>query len=107
MKRKFAVSLLLVLLLSLLLPVSALASSSGNLSYVTDSAGILSESQRQELESMAAGISEKYQCGVYIVTTQDYTEGFRPGRARELRQLRLFLPKPRSAGRRLCAVFPQ
>ena len=74
MKRKFAVSLLLVLLLSLLLPVSALASSSGNLSYVTDSAGILSESQRQELESMAAGISEKYQCGVYIVTTQDYTE---------------------------------
>ena len=74
MKRKFAVSLLLVLLLSLLLPVSALASSSGNLSYVTDSADILSESQRQELESMAAGISEKYQCGVYIVTTQDYTE---------------------------------
>ena len=75
MKRRFAVSLLLVLLLSLLLPVSALAvSASGNLSYVTDSAGILTESQRQELESMAAGISEKYQCGVYIVTTQDYTE---------------------------------
>ena len=76
MKRRFAVSLLLVLLLSLLLPTSALAvSASGNLSYVTDSAGILTEeSQRQELESMAAGISEKYQCGVYIVTTQDYTD---------------------------------
>ena len=44
MKRRFAVSLLLVLLLSLLLPVSALAvSASGNLSYVTDSAGILTE----------------------------------------------------------------
>ncbi len=78
MKRKLCLTLLLVLLLSLLLPVSALAISSGNLGYVTDSAGILTESQRQELESIAAGISEKYQCGVYIVTTPDYT-GFGRG----------------------------
>lgn len=74
MKRKLALSLLLALLLCLALPSFASASFSGNLSYVTDSAGILTESQRQELEDMAAGISEKYQCGVYIVTTQDYTE---------------------------------
>lgn len=74
MKRTFALSILLILLLSLLLPMSALAASSGNLGYVTDSAGILTESQRQELENMAAGVSEKYQCGVYIVTTRDYRE---------------------------------
>ena len=74
MKRKLAFSLLLALLLCLALPSFASASFSGNLSYVTDSAGILTETQRQELENMAAGISEKYQCGVYIVTTQDYTE---------------------------------
>ena len=74
MKRKIALSILLVLVLSLLLPAAAFAASDGNLSYVTDSAGILTEEQRQELEDMAAGISEKYQCGVYIVTTPDYTE---------------------------------
>ena len=74
MKKKTGLLLLLILLVSFLLPVTASAVSGGNLSYVTDSAGILDDSQRQELEDMAAGISEKYQCGVYIVTTQDYTE---------------------------------
>lgn len=74
MKRKFALTLLLILLLSLVMPVTASAASSGNLSYVTDSAGILTEEQRQELENIAAGISEKYQCGVYIVTTPNYTD---------------------------------
>ncbi len=74
MKRKLAISLLLVLVLSLALPLSASALSGGNLGYVTDSAGILTAEQQAELESIAAGISERYQCGVYIVTTQDYTE---------------------------------
>ena len=75
MKRKFALSLLLILLMSLVLPVTAsAASANGNLGYVTDSAGILTEEQRQELEDIAAGISEKSQCGVYIVTTPDYND---------------------------------
>ncbi len=75
MKRKIALSLLLILLMCLVLPVTAsAASANGNLGCVTDSAGILTEEQRQELEDIAAGISEKYQCGVYIVTTPDYTE---------------------------------
>ena len=73
MKRKLAISLLLVLLLSLALPLSAFALSGESLSYVTDSAGILTAEQQAELESMAAGISERYQCGVYIITTEDYT----------------------------------
>ncbi len=73
MKRKFALSLLLVFLLSFALPAAAQAFSGGDLSFVTDSAGLLSDAQKQELESMAAGISERYQCGVYIVTTPDYT----------------------------------
>ena len=74
MKRKFALSLLLLMLLSLALPLCAHAASGGSLGYVTDSAGLLTDEQRAELEDMAAGISEKYRCGVYIVTTQDYTE---------------------------------
>ena len=74
MKRKLALSVLLLLLLSLCLPTNALAASDGNLSYVTDSAGILTDAQREELENMAAGISETYQCGIYIVTTPDYTQ---------------------------------
>lgn len=74
MKRKLALSILLVLLMTLLLPLSASAASGENLSYVTDSAGILDDSQRQELESMAAGISDRYRCGMYIVITPDYKE---------------------------------
>ena len=69
MKRILSLSLLLLLALSLLLPLSAAAE---NLGYVTDSAGILTEEQRLELEDRAAGISERYQCGVYIITTDDY-----------------------------------
>ena len=62
------------MLLSRALPLCAHAASGGSLGYVTDSAGLLTDEQRAELEDMAAGISEKYRCGVYIVTTQDYTE---------------------------------
>ncbi len=75
MRRKLSVFLLAFLLLSLLLPLTAAAAQSGgSLSYVTDAAGILTEEQRQELEETAARISERYQCGVYIVTTPDYRD---------------------------------
>lgn len=42
------------------------------LAFVTDEAGILSEEQRTMLEVSAAEISAAQQCGVYIVTVNDY-----------------------------------
>lgn len=72
MKRKLSLMLLLFLLLTLAIPVAAGASAAEGLSYVTDSAGLLTEEQRAELENTAATLSERYQCGVYIVTVDDY-----------------------------------
>ena len=40
--------------------------------YVTDDAGLLSQSERDTLEQQAAAISERYGCGVYIVTVPDF-----------------------------------
>lgn len=42
------------------------------LEYVTDSAGLLSADQYDALNEEARQISEQYQCGVYIVTVDDY-----------------------------------
>lgn len=42
--------------------------------YVSDVAGILSSEQQTELNETAERISEQYNCGVYIVTLEDYTE---------------------------------
>lgn len=43
-------------------------------SYVMDFAGILSESERAQLEDMAASTSAKYDSGVYVVTVNDYRD---------------------------------
>lgn len=40
--------------------------------YVSDTAGLMNMDQWQQLESEAKRISEKYQCGVYIVTLDDF-----------------------------------
>lgn len=42
------------------------------LEYVTDSAGLLSDDQYAALNEQARRISEKYNCGVYVVTVDDY-----------------------------------
>ncbi len=42
--------------------------------FVRDNAGILSEQQRQSLETKAADISREYGTGVYIVTVADFRE---------------------------------
>ena len=43
--------------------------------YVRDNAGLLTDSQRQTLEDRAKTISERYGCGVYILTVDDM-EGY-------------------------------
>ncbi len=73
MKKRFIASLLLSLILLLCLGGSALASGADT-GYVADAAGLLSDSQIQALESEAAAVSEKYGCGIYIVTVPDYSE---------------------------------
>ncbi len=72
MRRRFAVSLLLALLLCLCLAPQA--SAAEDFSYVQDTAGILSESEAQALEERAAALSESCHCAVYIVTVPDYRE---------------------------------
>lgn len=42
------------------------------LAYVTDTAGLLTQSQRDELNSLAEQVSQRYSCGVYVVTVDDY-----------------------------------
>ncbi len=74
MKKCF--SLLLILLLLALLPVTALAEETGEtvFPYVLDNAGILTESQRSSLEARAAELSEEHGCKLYIVTVKDHSE---------------------------------
>ena len=68
MKRKISAIFLLIVLLSLLvLPAQA-----AELDYVTDAAGLLSDSQRQGLEQLAGSLADKYDCGVYMVTVDDF-----------------------------------
>ncbi len=67
MKRKVSVFIVLLAFVCLLcLPVSA---AGGN--YVVDDAGFLSGSELDRLEEAAAEVSEKYSCGVYILTVPD------------------------------------
>jgi len=67
MKRTFLILIaLLTLCFAMAAPVSA---ASGD--FVTDSAGILTDQQRQELNSKAADISAKYECDVRIYVAKD------------------------------------
>lgn len=65
MKRKI-LAMLLLLLTVLAVPVHAEGT------YVKDEAGLLTSQQRQTLETAAAEIGEKYQCGVYFISVPDF-----------------------------------
>lgn len=73
MKRKLT-CLFLALVLLLGLATLAFASEEAQLPYVTDSAGLLTQAETDELESMAQSVSQQYGCGVYVVTVEDYTD---------------------------------
>ncbi len=70
MKRKFFCSLLAVAAMLTLCVSTAYAEA--QLYYVTDEAGLLTESEDLQLESMAESVSKQYGVGVYIVTVDDY-----------------------------------
>lgn len=69
-----AFALLIVLCLTLAFPVTAAAENTPQLGYVTDTAGILTEEQAQSLADLASRIAQQYQCGLYIVTINDYRD---------------------------------
>ena len=54
--------------------MTVFAESNAQLNYVTDDAGILTDSQWEDLEQRAQQVSEEYQCGVYMITVDDYTD---------------------------------
>lgn len=66
----------LTLLMTLLLCVSLCApawASNGIMNYVIDAEDVLSYEGWDSLEDMAADISQRHDCGVYIYFTEDYT----------------------------------
>ena len=70
MKRKFFCFLLAVAAMLTLCVNTAFAEA--QLYYVTDEAGLLTESEDIELEAMAESVSKQYGVGVYIVTVDNY-----------------------------------
>ena len=71
MKKKLFVSLLLCALLLLSVSGFALADSRA---HVGDSAGLLSAAEYTELENMCTAVSDKFGCGVYIITVSDFRQ---------------------------------
>ncbi len=71
-------TLVLLLLCSLSAPTFA-EGEEGLPYYVSDVAGILTETQQQSLNADAERISNAYGCGVYIVTLSDFTDYDRSG----------------------------
>ncbi len=72
MKKSISIVLLLFLITALF-SGTAFAEEQGSLPYyVSDVAGLLSVDQWQNLENEAQQVSEKYQCGVYLVVLDDY-----------------------------------
>lgn len=69
--KKVFVSLLLML--ALLFSLSICAHADARIDYVSDYAGLLPESKRQELNDLAARLSDQYDFGVFVVIVDDYT----------------------------------
>jgi len=70
--KKITTVFLLIFCLTLLI---APAVHAADLDIVTDSAELLTDAQVQELNTRAGTISEKYQCDVAIITTEDPDDG--------------------------------
>lgn len=73
MKNRRFLGLITALLLIACLSATAFATEA-KLGYVTDEAGLFSDTQRTALEQRAAALSEKYEFGVYIVTLEDFRD---------------------------------
>ena len=73
MKKRFILILLAVLLFSCLSISASAEGSEASIANVVDTAGILTDSQVEDLEEKAESISSNYKCAVYIVIVDDFT----------------------------------
>jgi len=69
--KRYLTMLLLIVLLTVLLMIPAQAAELG---YVTDEAELLTTAELANLEKLCESAAERYQCGVYIVTVDDYRD---------------------------------
>lgn len=70
-KKMTGLAFALILMFSLCVPSFAMEASAET-GHVADTYGLLSSGERTTLDRRAADISERYGCGVYIVTVDDY-----------------------------------
>jgi len=70
MKKKAFVSLLFAL--CLVLCMAGAAHAEAQIDYVSDYAGLLSDTQRQSLNEQAKEVSDEYNFGVFVVIVNDY-----------------------------------
>ena len=68
MKKTVSLLLMLVLLLSLAVPAAAQGQ------YIFDEADILSDDQEAELQQQAEEIADAWDCGVYFISIDDFSE---------------------------------
>lgn len=73
MKKRIS-ALLLGLCLILLFPATVFAASGANFAHVTDNAGLLTDSEAQQLEAMAEEVSSQYGVGIYLMTIDDFRD---------------------------------
>lgn len=71
-KRIFCHLLAIIMALAFCISAFAAEQTGAQLNYVTDAAGLLSESENDRLEETAELVSNKYGVGVYIVTVEDF-----------------------------------
>ena len=74
-KKLFSALLAICILIALSVPAFAQA----ELGYVTDAAALLTDAEKAQLESAAAEVSDKYDCGVYIIVVDDYRKYYSAG----------------------------
>ena len=72
MKRLISLCSAFLLLFCFCLPVSA--ADGDGIPYICDTVPLLSEEEWTDFEEQAAGLSSQYQCAVYFVTVDDYTD---------------------------------
>ena len=72
-KRIISLFVTLILFISLCVPVLAAGFEEAELYFVTDDVGVLSDPEWEQLEQQAEDISVQYQCGVYVILVDDFT----------------------------------
>ncbi len=74
MKKLTLIIIAVLLSFSLVMPCLAKSDSDKSLSYITDTVGLLTDDECEELEEYAAKLAQIYSCGVYAIIVDDYRD---------------------------------